>query len=195
MAQDPMEIINQRNAEVERIRGYGDLTQEAKDRRITEVNERAKAEYQEAREAEQREIADRLERAEKELFAFRYPLTASDTEKAQIRALRRRAYDDVYYSVAFSESPQETDEELERLLVRAERTGDPELADAVYHIATEKGARKVADAYLEKRPAEKRRWEEYAAARSEAERSRGFEGIFQRGLADKAMNSPEFTRG
>jgi hypothetical protein len=43
MATDPVEIIQQRNAEVERIRGYADLTPEAQERRIAEVNERARA--------------------------------------------------------------------------------------------------------------------------------------------------------
>ena len=45
---------------------------------------------------------------------------------------------------------------------------DPELAGPVYHVATERGERSVADSYLEKRPAEKRRGEEYVAARQEA---------------------------
>ena len=60
-------------------------------------------------------------------------------------------------------------EELERLLERAERTGDPELAAAVYHVATERGERSVADSYLERRPNEKRRWEEYVEAMRESQ--------------------------
>jgi hypothetical protein len=60
-------------------------------------------------------------------------------------------------------------EELERLLERAERTGDPELAAAVYHVATELGERSVADSYLEKRPKERQRWEEYVEAMRETQ--------------------------
>src|SRR5215207_4370952 len=119
MATDPVEILNRRNAEVAQIRGYADLTEDAKERRIAEVNERAQAEYAEAREAEEREIR---ERAEKELFETPYPYAASDVEQAQIRALRRSAYDSVYSSIAFSEDPGYADEELGRLLTRAERT-------------------------------------------------------------------------
>jgi hypothetical protein len=64
MGTDPVEILNRRNAEVAKIRGYADLTEEAKERRIAEVNERAKAEYAEAREAAEREIRERREKAE-----------------------------------------------------------------------------------------------------------------------------------
>jgi hypothetical protein len=56
MAADPVEILNRRNAEVAQIRGYADLTEEAKERRIAEVNEQANAEYAEARETWEREI-------------------------------------------------------------------------------------------------------------------------------------------
>lgn len=164
-----IKIKQELDRKLEQIRSHPDLSPEAKRRYIAEAYEKAQEEYRQAIEDQEREIAERVAKAEKALFAPSYPFTASDEEKANIRAARRAAYNDVYYSVAFSESPQETDEELERLLVRAERTDDPELATAVYHVATEKGSRRVADAYLEKRPKEKKRWDEYAAARSEAE--------------------------
>jgi hypothetical protein len=193
MTRDPMEIIKQRNAEVERIRGYGDLTPEAKERRIAEVQTRAQAEYQEAIASREREIAQRVEKAEKELFRFRYPPLASEAEKAQLRALRRQAYDEVSFAATLSEHPIEIDEKLEGFLERAERTGDEELALAVFHIATEKGSRKVTDAYLAGRPQEKQRWEEYVAARGEAERSRGIEGMLERGLEAKAMEHGAYS--
>jgi hypothetical protein len=53
---DPNQILADRNAEVAKIRGYVDLTDEAKERRISEVNERANAEYAEAKEAEKAQI-------------------------------------------------------------------------------------------------------------------------------------------
>ena len=174
--------------ELEKIRGYADLTEDAKRRRIAEAHERARAEYQEAAQARDREIRERAEKAERALFAPEYPLSATAEDKRQIRAARRSAYNDVYRSVAHSESPAETDEELERLLQRAERTQDPELAEAVYHVATEKGVRKVADAYLEKRPQERRRWEEYVAARQEAE---SVERLFERAMGARLMQSAE----
>jgi hypothetical protein len=189
MATDPAEILNQRNAEVAKIRGYVDLTEEDKNRMIAEVNERAQAEYAEAREAAEREIRERVQKAEKSLFETPYPYAASDMEMAQIRALRRGAYESVYNSIALVPDPEYVNEELDRLLTRAERTGDPELADAVYHVATEKGIRKVADAYLEKRPHAKRRWDEFVAAGQEAEQSRGVEGLLGRSLTERALSS------
>jgi hypothetical protein len=103
------------------------------------------------------------------VFEHRYPYATSDVEKAQLRAARRGAYDGVYGAVASAEDPARGEEELARLLKRAERTGDEELAGAVYHVATEKGIRNVADSYLEGRPEERKRWEGYVAARTEAE--------------------------
>ena len=171
----PIEIRERLDAEVEQIRGYADLTEEAKQRRIAEAREKAQAEYQEAVEAEERAVQERAEKAEKALFQSSYPYGASEVEMAQLRALRRSAYDAVYDRTAPAfesgelEAVRYARDELERLLERAERTGDPELAAAVYHVATERGERSVADSYLEKRPNEKRRWEEYVAAMTETQ--------------------------
>jgi hypothetical protein len=189
MATDPVEILNQRNAEVAKIRGFADLTEEAKERRIAEVNERAQAQYAEAREADERERDERVEKAEKALFEAPYPYAASDVEQAQIRALRRGAYEGVYSSIALVPDPEYVNEELDRLLTRAERTGDPELADAVYQVATEKGVREVADAYLEKRPQAKRRWEEFVAASQEVSQSRDIMHLIGRSLTERALSS------
>jgi hypothetical protein len=54
-------------------------------------------------------------------------------------------------------------------LERAERSGDNQQADAIYHLACERGYWGVADTYLQSRPKAKERWESYAAARQEAE--------------------------
>jgi hypothetical protein len=189
MATDPVAIINQRNAEVAKIRGYADLTEEAKDRRTAEVSERAQVECAEARETRERSRISRSQKAERALFETPYPYAASDVEQAQIRALRRGAYESVYNSIASNPHPEHVNEELDRLLARAERTGDPELADAGYHVATERGVRRVADAYLEKRPRAKRRWEEFVAAQTEASELRGMGHILERGLAERALSS------
>ena len=50
---------------------------------------------------------------------------------------------------------------------RAETSGDAQLAEAAYHVATLRGARAIADAYLADRPAARRRWEAYVEARQE----------------------------
>jgi len=189
MATDPVAIINQRNAEVAKIRGYADLTEEAKDRRTAEVSERAQVECAEARETRERSRISRSQKAERALFETPYPYAASDVEQAQIRALRRGAYESVYNSIASNPDPEHVNEELDRLLARAERTGDPELADAGYHVATERGVRRVADAYREKRPQAKRRWEEFVAAQTEASELRSMGHILERGLAERALSS------
>ena len=81
METDPVEILNRRNAEVAQIRGFADLTEEAKERRIAEVSERAQAEYAEAREAAERERAERTERA-----VFRVPIPAGTTDAEAARS-------------------------------------------------------------------------------------------------------------
>ncbi len=189
MATDPTEILNRQNAEIAQIRGFVDLTEAAKNERIAEVNARARAEYAEAREMGERERAERVAKAEAALFQTPYPYAASDLEQAQIRALRRGAYESVEALLARVPDPEYAGEELDRLLTRAERTQDPELADAVYHVATERGARNIADAYLEKRPHAKRRWEEFVAASREARESQGLGGLLERSLADRAFSS------
>ena len=52
---------------------------------------------------------------------------------------------------------------------RAEKTGDAQLAEATYHVATLRGARSVADTYLAERSTARRRWEAYVEARQEAD--------------------------
>ena len=190
----PTEIRQRLNSEVEQIRGYADLTHEAKQRRIAEAREKAQAEYQEAVEAEERAVQERAEKAEKALFQSSYPYGASEVEMAQLRALRRSAYDAVYDRTAPGFESGDPDrlrgarEELERLLQRAERTGDPELAAAVYHVATERGERIVADSYLETRPNEKRRWEEYVEAMRESE---SLERLFDRMVTERLSPARE----
>src|SRR5215218_9218698 len=111
MATDPVEILRQRNAEVEEIRGYVDLTPEAKQRRIAEVNERAQHEYRQVLEEQERERAERLERSKKAVFRVPVPATATDAEEAQIHAAYRAAYNEVYYSTSLlTDSPGEAQE-------------------------------------------------------------------------------------
>jgi hypothetical protein len=89
MATDPVEILNRRNAEVAQVRGFADLTDEAKSRKIEEVTQKANAEYQEAIEANRQEIADRLQRTKKAVFRIPVSYGATDAEEAQIHAAYR----------------------------------------------------------------------------------------------------------
>jgi hypothetical protein len=79
---DPNQILTERNAEVERIKGYVDLTPEARDRRIAEATERANREYTEAREAEKQEREARLKNSERAVFNVVDDATASPAERA-----------------------------------------------------------------------------------------------------------------
>ena len=189
MATDPTEILNRRNAEVAQIRGYADLTEEAKNRKIAEVNERARAAYAEAREAAARERAERLERTKKAVFRVPVSATDTDAEAAQIHASYRAAFNDVYSSTRGAESPGQAQEELQRVLEQAERTGDKLLARAAYHRGIDLGIQGIVDAYLAPRPAESRAWDSYTEAYQEANESRSIEGLLGRGLTDRAFSS------
>jgi hypothetical protein len=191
MATDPVEILRQRNAEVEQIRGFVDLTEEAKNRRIAEVHERARAQYAGAIEATERERAERLERSKQAVFRVPIPATATDAEEAQIHAAYRAAYNDVYSSTIFSESPADAQEELERLLGQAERSGDKLLAKATYHRAIDLGIQSVVDAYLASRPQENRAWESYTAAYQEANQSKDIGHLLERTLTERALSSAQ----
>ena len=189
MATDPVEILNRRNAEVAKIRGYADLTEEAKQRRIAEVNERARAEHAEALEANERERNERLERSKRAVFRIPISATATDGEAAQIRSSYRSARADIESTLtpSLGVDPASTQEELERFLEQAELTGDPELARAAYHVAIRHGIQSVVDSYLSSRPAESRAWEAYTTAHQEVNQSKGIDGLLGRAFAERAF--------
>ena len=187
MAKDPTEILNQRNAEVAKIRGFADLTEEAKNQRIADVNERARAAYAEAREAGERRRAERLERSKRAVFRVPVSPTDTDAEAAQIHASFRAAYNDVYSSTAGS--PGQAQEELQRRLELAERTGDKLLAAAVYHRGIDLGVQEVVDSYLATRPQESRTWESYTNAHREVAQSRDVGHLLERTLTERALSS------
>ena len=188
MARDPIEILNQRNAEVAKIRGYADLTEEAKNRRIAEVQERAQQDYRQAVEDQKRERAERLERTKKAVFRVPVPATATDAEEAQIHAAYRSAYNDVYSSTRGLTSPAEAQEELERHLHQAERSGDKLLAAAAYHRAIDLGIQSVVDSYLSSRPAASRAWESYTEAHQEESGAQGIGFMLENALTERALS-------
>jgi hypothetical protein len=151
---------------VARVRSNPDLNDEARRRMIEEAYEEADARHQELAGEQRRKEGERILRLERGVMGIRYPYGLSEAEEELVRMSYRDAYDRAERAASASDA---TDEKLSALLERAERSGDPRLAEAVYHVATERGLRGVADSYLEGRPAEKKKWEEYAAARQEAE--------------------------
>jgi hypothetical protein len=160
---DPAEILNRRNREVEQIRAYVDLTEEAKAERIAAVTEKANSEFAAAKEAEKQRREERLKNSERGVFAVVDDVTAtpSEAEKAQIHAAYRQGSGDVYWATM---EPGEAPAELEGILTEAERTDDTLMAKAAYHRAIDLGLQPIIDRYLADRPKEERAMERYAAA-------------------------------
>jgi len=177
---DPSQILAARNAEVEQIQGYADLTQEAKDKRIAAVNEKANAEFSEAQERQKQEREARLKNSERRVFGVVDDTTASSAEKAQIFTSYRSAAADV----SLAASPGE----LEGLLTQDERTGDSLLAKATFHAAIDPGHQQLVDAYLSTRPKAARAMERYAAAVEEVQQATGIEGLLGTALTERALN-------
>jgi hypothetical protein len=114
-----------------------------------------------AREAREQAVRS----AESRIFSISYPERATPSEKALIALSYRDARDRAERAAADSDNQ----DALEDLLDRAEKTGDAQLAEAAYHVATLRGARHVANAYLAERPTAQRRLESYVEARREAD--------------------------
>lgn len=147
------------------IRSNPDLNDQAKRRMLQEAYDEAARKHRELIEKDQSGTSEKLARLEKGVFGLSYPTDViSGVDKERIR----QSYRDASFRISGMKP-----EELERILERAERTGDRQLAKAVYHEATERGVRGVADAYLKDRTQERSRWEEYTAARVEAESVEG----------------------
>ncbi len=143
------------------IRSNPDLNDQAKRRMLQEAYDEAARKHRELIEKDQSGTSEKLARLEKGVFGMSYPVdVVTGVDKERIR----QSYRDASFRVSGMKP-----EELERILERAERTGDGHLAKAVYHEATERGIRHVADSYLKDRTQERSRWEEYTAARVEAE--------------------------
>ena len=157
--------MQQYEEKIGHIRRNPDLNQEAKRRMIREIHEEAAREHSrlvtEAREAREQAVRS----AESKVFAISYPERASASEKALIALSYRDARDRAERAA----ENRENQDALEDLLDRAEKSGDAQLAEATYHVATLRGARSVADAYLTERPTARRRWESYVEARQEAD--------------------------
>jgi hypothetical protein len=141
MTTEAQEILRDRDVEIQKSQGYADLTEEAKDRRIAEVTERAQAEYAEAREAENRRREGNVVSSKKAVFGIPASPTYSDAEVAQVHAAFRSAWADVLMATS---NPMGAQEELGEILEQAERTGDSLLARAAYHRGLDLGLQPIA---------------------------------------------------
>ena len=153
--------LRQHEEKVARIRSNRDLSDQAKQRMLREVHEEASREHNrlvtEAREAQEAAVRS----AERLVLGISYPERATPSEKAMISL----SYRDARSRAEGAAADTENQGALEDLLIRAEQSGDVQLAEAAYHVAVLRGARRVADRYLSERPAARRRWEGYIQAR------------------------------
>jgi hypothetical protein len=101
---------------------------------------------------------------ERKLLRISYPENARPHEKAIIAL----SYQDARDRVERAASDKDNPEALAELLTSAKTSGDAQLAEAAFHVATLRGNRRVADSYLAKRPKVQARWESYVEARNEA---------------------------
>ena len=150
---------------IARIRSNPDLSEHAKRRMIGEIHQEAIAEHTRLTEESREAREEALRSAERKVLGISYPERASAHEKALIALSYRNARDRAERAA----SDRQNTDALAELLDRAETSGDAQLAEATYHVATLRGARSVADAYLADRPAARRRWEAYVEARQEAD--------------------------
>jgi hypothetical protein len=178
---DPTQILQARNAEVAKIQGFVDLTDEAKDRRIAEVSEKANAEYAEAKEAEQRRVEERVVSSKKAVYGIPTEGAIGEGEKAQIIAAFRSAWSDVSFF--------NTQEDLGDVLEQAERTGDSLLARAAYHRALDLGLQPIVDRYLQSRPKQAKALERYTKATEEANQAKDISSLFSQALTERALQS------
>jgi hypothetical protein len=160
---------------VEEIRSNRDLNEAAKQRMISEAHDEAARRHGElVSEREEAAERERLE-LERSVFKLSYPKSAA-TERD------REVYRQGYRDAAFRGWNMGASD-LERVLSWAERVGDSQLAQAVYHEAVERGIDSVADSYRAVRPDAKKRWERYVAARRASE---SVEGMLSTALETQA---------
>jgi hypothetical protein len=184
MTTEAQEILRDRDVEIQKIQGYADLTEEAKDRRIAEVTERAQAEYAEAREAENRRREENVVSSRKDVYRVPASPTYSDAEIAQVHAAFRSAWDSVLIATA---NPMAAQEELGEILEQAERTGDSLLARAAYHRGLDLGLQPIVDRYLASRPREAKALERYNKATEEANQASSIEHLLSGALAERTL--------
>jgi predicted AAA+ superfamily ATPase len=127
-----------------RIRRDEDLSEHAKGRLTDEARRRAAERHAEIVDAHKQNVADVLESNEKRLLRLEFP---EDT----LTPSQKQAFRDSYRDASFRVMNMGEDD-LSRILTRAERIGDRALAQAVYHKSVERGIFSVSEEYRDKHP-------------------------------------------
>ncbi len=160
-----MENQQRFDAKAKRIREDADLSSEAKRRYLGDA-------YAIARDTHEQLVADHREQSEKKIadaqktvMGIKYPKMMLESDKEIGRMSYRDAFDRAEKAATKlrKEPTAMTD-----LLERAEMSGDPLLANAVFHVAARKGLHDVAESYLRSRPDEERDWRKLSDAKAEA---------------------------
>ena len=156
-----------------------DLSEEAKERYIQEAYSEASERHAELIEQRDQENAQELASLERGVFALSYPeRIVAERDKETYRT----SYRDAAFKV-FGREP----EDLERLLGRAERVGDDQLAQAIYHESVERGL-SLANEYRQSRPDARKKWDRYVDARRAVESP---EGMLRSAMSGQGPERPE----
>jgi tetratricopeptide (TPR) repeat protein len=186
---EQQEIIQTRDAKIAEINGYVDLTQEAKDRRINEINQWAASEVHAIQEEDKQRREKELAWAKKEVFRVSVKDTYSDAERSQVWKAFRSARAEVKAATTLSPENPSADEALTEILEEAERTGDYDLALAAYHRAIDLGVQSVVDRYLSTRPKAAEAWQRYTKAQEELNQSTGIGHLLASAYTERVLNS------
>ena len=151
-------------ARVSELREDRDLSDEAKRRHMEEAYTAARARHERLAAEKQAAIAERLETARRAAFA---PPRIRGADPAMLSMSYRDALD---------RAQTRDTRELEDLLERAEITGDEVLAKAILLRGYQREDERLVGRYLENRPEERRRWDEFMDAAQEANAAESVNG-------------------
>jgi hypothetical protein len=184
------DLLAKHNAEVQKIRGFVDLTDEAKARRLSEARAKYQGEFAKAKAAERERVEKKVRQTRKAVYGVPGKATFSDAEGATLHDAYWKSWDRVT-SVTSEANPKahNSKEELEKLLDLAERAGDPILAAACYHRGLDLGLQSVVDAYLDFRDDEARRLERYNEALEEQRKVNSVEGLLSNAMAGQVLGA------
>jgi hypothetical protein len=182
------ELLAKHNAEVQKIRGFVELTDEAKARRLSEARTKYQGEFAKAKAAERKRVEEKVRKTRKAVYGVPGEATFSDAEKAQINAAYWDARDRVL-KVTENLKATGSKEGLEKLLDLAERAGDPILAAACYHRGLDLGYQSVIDAYLDFREDEAKRLERYNEALEEQRNVNSVESLLSNAMAGQVLGA------
>lgn len=186
MASKVDEILAKHNAEVQKIHGFADLTDEAKARRLAEARDRHQGEFAELKAKERKRVEEKVRKARRAVYGVPGKVTFSDAEWATLHDVYWRAWDRVMEA---AKDIRTGPGELEKLLDQAERVGDDILAAACYHRALDVRLQTVVDAYLDQRPDEAKRLANYNEALEEQRNINSAAALLNTAMAGKVLGS------